>query len=464
VFGGVHFSDYPDPDNISVMDMGCLPMIHDMQRYGIRLDVPYLNSLTIDIKRQQSEILDELSIHLGNYQDFNGKSRVPFSVGSPDHVSRLLFEHLKVQGDDTVPMTTKGKRFTTSDDVLEIFRPRSPVIGLILEWREFEKARSTYTEPLVTLVDSASKLHTSFNVTVAATGRLSSSNPNLQNIPIRSTLLVNVGGNLVKLGVAIRNAFIASTGCVFVSVDRGQDEMRWAAHGSQDSNMMQVFHNRQDIHWKTTCAIFNHDYDSVMKMKGTAEFDRMKREERAPCKNLGFGVLYGLTAKGLQRNILVESAGDINWTEEQCQKFILQFFDVYPGLRAFMDLQYTRARRHAMVWDAFGRSRLVPEGRSALRKIANEGMRKAGNHFEQSSSQGGVKLAMAEINVEMRERTKTHQCLPALQIHDQIVGDVDKRIAKEFGESMKIKMEGSVELYVPSESSLEFAERWGELA
>lgn len=452
MFNGVHFSDYPDPDNISVMDHACLPMIHDMQRFGIRLDVPFLNSLTVEIKQKQEDILYEIDIYLGTYQDFNGKSYQPFQIGSPDHVSRLLFESLKVQGDDLVPMTPKGKRFTTSDDVLEIFRTRHPVIGLILEWRELEKIRSTYTEPLPMHVDSESRIHTSFNVTVAATGRLSSSNPNLQNISVRS-----------ELGRRVRNAFIASPGCVFVSVDRGQDEMRWAAHGSQDSNMMQVFHNRQDIHWKTTCAIFNHDYDSVMKMKGTAEFDRMKREERAPCKNLGFGVLYGLTAKGLQRNILVESAGDIDWTEEQCQKFILQFFDVYPGLRSFMDLQYSRARRYAMVWDAFGRVRLVPEGRSALRKISNEGMRKAGNHFEQSSSQGGVKLAMAEINVEMRERTKTHQCLPALQIHDQIVGDVDKRIAKEFGESMKMKMEGSVELHVPSESSLEYAERWGDL-
>jgi DNA polymerase-1 len=314
------------------------------------------------------------------------------------------------------------------------------------------------------LVDADSRLHTSFNVTVAATGRLSSSNPNLQNIPIRSTLLVRVGNTLVKLGVAIRNAFITSPGCVLVSVDRGQDEMRWAAHGSQDSNMMAVFHKRQDIHWKTTCAIFDHDYDAVMKMKGTAEFERMKKEERAPCKNLGFGVLYGLTAPGLQRNILVESAGDIDWSEEKCQGFINQFFDVYPGLRSFMELQYSRARRYAMVWDAFGRVRLVPEGRSALKKIANEGMRKAGNHYEQSSSQGGVKLAMAEINVEMRERDKQSQCKPALQIHDQIVGDVDKRIAKEFGESMKVKMEGSVQLHVPSESTLEYAERWGELA
>jgi DNA polymerase-1 len=439
-------------------------MIHDMQRYGIRLDVPHLNSLTSEIKSQQSAILEELSIYLGSYQDSNGKGvRSEFSIGSPDHVSRLLFEHLRVQGDDIVPLTPKGVRFTTSDDVLEIFRPRSPVISLILEWREFEKARTTYTEPLVQLVDNDSRLHTSFNVTVAATGRLSSSNPNLQNIPIRSTLLVNVGGKLVKLGIAIRNAFIASPGCVFVSVDRGQDEMRWAAHGSQDSNMMEVFHKRQDIHWKTTCSIFDHDYDSVMKTKGTAEFDRMKREERAPCKNLGFGVLYGLTAPGLQRNIKKESAGEIDWEEEKCQKFINQFFDVYPGLRSFMELQYQRARVHAMVWDAFGRSRLVPEGKSALKKIANEGMRKAGNHYEQSSSQGGVKLAMAEINVEMRERTKTHQCLPALQIHDQIVGDVDKRIAKEFGQSMKAKMEGSVQLLVPSESSLEEAERWGDL-
>jgi len=239
--------------------------------------------------------------------------------------------------------------------------------------------------------------------------------------------------------------------------------MRWAAHGSQDPAMMEVFYLGQDIHWKNTCAIFGRDYDMVMAMdKKSPEFDRIKREERAPTKNLGFGVLYGLTALGLQRNILKESEGAIRWSEAKCQSFIDQFFGIYPALRTFMDLQYMRAKRYGMVWDAFGRPRLVPEAKSTHMRLVNDGTRKAGNHYEQSSSQGGVKLAMAETNVEMEKRNKDYRCTPALQIHDQILGDVNKRHAEDFGQYARRTMEGSVSLNVPSESSLEYGERWGE--
>lgn len=465
MYGGVHFSeDWPDASNCHQLDLNCLPMIRDMHRHGIRLDVPYINSLTVEINRQIADIEFEMGIHLGEYQDSYKGKRTPFSPGSPDHVSRLLFEHLKVQGSDPVPMTPKGKRFATSDDVLEIFKSRHPIIPLLGDWKEFATTRNTFTLPLPTLVDLDSRLHTTFNPTVAATGRLSSSNPNLQNIPVRSKLTVMVDGKPVPLGKAVRNAFIASPGCIFVSVDRSQDEMRWAAHGSQDPAMMEVFYLGQDIHWKNTCAIFGWDYDTVMSMdKKSPEFERIKREERAPTKNLGFGVLYGLTAPGLQRNILKESEGTIRWSEEKCQKFIDRFFGIYPALRTFMELQYTRAKRYGMVWDAFGRPRLVPEAKSTHMRLVNEGTRKAGNHYEQASSQGGVKLAMAETNVEMEKRNKSHRCTPALQIHDQILADVDKRYATEFGLYARNVMEGSVSLNVPSESSLEYAERWGDL-
>ena len=464
MYAGVHFSeDWPDPDNTHRLDIACLEMIHSMHRHGIRLDVPYINSLTVEINRKISDIEFEIGVHLGAYQDSYKGKLTPFSVGSPDHVSRLLFEHLRIQGDDPVEMTPKGKRFTTSDDVLEVFKSRHPIIPLISDWREFDKVKGTYTEPLPLLVDSDSYLHTKFNPTVAATGRLSSSNPNLQNVPTRSKLTVTVNGKSLPLGKAVRNAFIASPGCIFVSVDRSQDEMRWAAHGSQDPAMMEVFYLGQDIHWKNTCAIFGRDYDMVMAMdKKSPEFDRIKREERAPTKNLGFGVLYGLTALGLQRNILKESEGAIRWSEAKCQSFIDQFFGIYPALRTFMDLQYMRAKRYGMVWDAFGRPRLVPEAKSTHMRLVNEGTRKAGNHYEQSSSQGGVKLAMAETNVEMEKRNKDYRCTPALQIHDQILGDVNKRHAEDFGQYARRTMEGSVSLNVPSESSLEYGERWGE--
>lgn len=179
MFGGVEFRDYPDPDNVSRLDHGALPMISDMHKYGIRLDVPHLQSMSRDIGNQLTDIEYESSIILGSYQDTTGKgTRSPFKITSPDHVSRLLFQYLKVQGDDLVPMTEKGARFATGDDILNLFKDRHPIIQCILDHRGLFKLKGTYTDALPLLVDSDSRIHTTFNVTQAATGRLSSSNPN----------------------------------------------------------------------------------------------------------------------------------------------------------------------------------------------------------------------------------------------------------------------------------------------
>lgn len=465
MYGGVEFRDYPDPDNVHKLDHGAMPLIHSMTRHGIRVDIPLLKSISNEIKSRQDEIIATLPTHIGDYQYSKVQKKTtkgisafirvtePFNIGSPDMVANLLFQHLKVQGDNVIELTPTRKRESTSDDILEPYA-KHPIVALILEWRELDKIRGTYADPLQHMVDSDSRIHTRFNVTVASTGRLSSSSPNLQNIPVRS-----------KIGKRIRDAFIPRPGCVLLSNDLSQIEMRWAAHGSGDENMVNVFWNKQDIHTMTACGVFNRDYNWVTSQEkaNPSWYKTWKAEERAPSKNLGFGVLYGLTPPGLKRNIYVESEGKIDWSEEKCAEFIQKFFTVYPSLNTFIDLQHRRCTRYGLCWDAFGRPRLVPEGRSCHTRIRNEGLRKAGNHYEQSSAQGTIKLAMAELIPVYEDLNASFTCVPLLQIHDECITECDARYATDVAQIISDIMSKASPLDVPVESSSDFGDRWGDL-
>jgi len=463
MFGGIHFSpDAPDADNITRMDLQTLPIISDMHRYGIRLDVPFLQSLSRQIANIKEMCEVEVSAAIGNYQYRTSKNVYePFKIGSRDHLSQLFFQHLKIQGDDPVPMTEKGKRFEVSEEVLKPFTKRHQAVAPVIEWHSAEKLRNTYTDPLQLLVDSDHRLHTSFNVTIAATGRLSSSNPNLQNIPVRT-----------ELGKQIRNAFIASPGCQLFSSDLSQIEMLWAAHRSQDPVMMDVFLNKQDIHTRTACIVFGLDYEETMTLKNLVEFKRansdqvarysfFKQFQRLPCKTVGFGVLYGQTSEGLQASLASEG---LFWTEAQCQQFIdKDFFAAYPRLKDMLERDYSRALRYAMIWCDFGRVRLVPEAKSQFKRIRNEGTRKAGNHPEQSGAQGTCKVAMAELCGVYRDYNKYFRCVPLLQIHDQIIGEADKSIVREVADITAEIMRNATPLSIPIQAEPDVGERWGDL-
>lgn len=466
MYGGVEYRDYPDPENIHKLDHGCLPLIHRMTSHGIRVDLPLLRAISSDIKTRQSEIIDSLPGVIGDYQYTKLQKKKtkagthfiqvkePFNINSPDHVANLLFSYLKVQGDTPVEMTPSRKRESTADDVLDPFMKSHPVVPLIGEYRELEKMDNTYATPLQLQVDSDHRIHCRFNPTVASTGRLSSSEPNLQNIPIRS-----------PLGKRIRQAFLSRPGCVLISNDLSQIEMRWAAHGSGDENMITVFWEKKDVHTKTACGVFDRDYDWVVAQEilDPTWYKNWKATERAPSKNLGFGVLYGLTPPGLKRNIFNESGGKVDWTEEKCAEFIQKFFTVYPGLNGFIDLQHRRCMRWGMCWDAFGRPRLVPEGKSCHKRIKNEGLRKAGNHYEQSSAQGTIKLAMAELTPTYEELNINFTCVPLLQVHDELISEVDKYYAQDVAYEISRIMSKASPLDVPVESSSDFGERWGDL-
>lgn len=463
MFGNVHFSpDRPDPDNISRMDMNCLPMIHDMHKYGIRLDVPFLKTLSNKIADIQEICEVEVDVYRGSYKYRTAKNAyVSFNIGSRDHLSQFLFEHLKIQQKDVLEMTPAGKRFEVSEEVLEPFRNRHPVVAPIIEWHKVEKLRNTYVDALPYLVDADSRLHTQFNATVAATGRLSSSNPNLQNIPVRT-----------ELGKEVRRAFVAAEDCVLVSCDLAQIEMVWAAHRSQDETMLNVFRNAEDIHTRTACNVFGLDYAEIMTLTklietGSAtpnqinDYKFFKNFQRLPCKTVGFGVLYGQTADGLKDSL---AADGVHWTLEQCELFITNdFFAVYPGLLRMLKQDWATVMRYAMIWCDFGRVRLVPEAKSSIKKLQNEGTRKAGNHPEQAGAQGTIKVAMAELIDILRRFNRDYICRPLLQIHDQLIVEAHKLIANDVAGEMSRIICGATPLTTPIRASSDVADNWRDL-
>jgi DNA polymerase I-like protein with 3'-5' exonuclease and polymerase domains len=263
-----------------------------------------------------------------------------------------------------------------------------------------------------------------------------------------------------------------------------QIEMRWAAHLSQDPTMISIFENDQDIHDRTACEIFGRNLEEITLIKkrvksgqaSTAEeltYKYFAQFERLPSKTIGFGILYGQTAQGLQESIL--NSKDPDWTQEErvkfeakwtlaeCERIINQWFGVYNQIKNRLELQYQRARRYGMVWGAMGRIRLVPEVYSVHKWIKSEGLRKAGNHEYQDSAQGTIKLAMAELDPISELFDGGGVCWPLLQIHDELITEVDKGQAKDWADVSREVMEMATPLSVPVKSSSDVAERWSDL-
>ncbi len=475
LYNGVRYIDRPSPINVRRLDYGALPMIQKFHQNGIRVDLPYLRHLQTDFESRQSAIEFDIFSTIGNaYQDFHKGKYQPFNVGSADQVARLLFHHLKIQGNSPLKLTASESREEAGADVLELYRDRHPAVGMILSWRELDKLLGTYVRPLQVWADSSSRVHTRFSTTTAATGRLASSKPNLQNIPIRS-----------PEGKLIRMAFIASRGNVLVSNDLSQIEMRWAAHLSQDPLMMGVFFREEDVHDRTACEIFGRSLDEITALKkkvktGVANdaeaviYKYFTQFERLPSKTLGFGILYGQTAQGLQESIMLSK--DPNWTDEErrafeskwtlarCEELINQWYATYARIKAWLELQFNRARRFGKTWCAFGRMRLVPEVYSVHKRIKNEGLRKAGNHAVQASAQGTIKLAMAELTpISEFFNSAPGVCWPLLQIHDELISELDKYQARDYADVTSEIMEKASPISIPIRSSSDIAERWGDL-
>lgn len=445
---------FPRPSLVNVrrLDMACLPMIEEMNRTGFLIDPAVFAKVDGEMLVEELRIVEEIHALAGR----------PLNPESGNQVAHLLFDELGL-GHAAMRLTPTGDRYSTDQDVLSGLRGQHPLVDMILDHRELRKLRTTYTGPIPLQAGPDGRVRTTLKATTARTGRLASEDPNLQNIPIRG-----------DWGLKIRAGFIARPGCRLVSSDLSQIEMRVAAHESGDPNLCKIFWDGLDIHTFTAVNLFHLDGPAILDLVardllGTlTEFEaktlkEFKQKYRLPAKTLGFAILYGVTGKGLQLQIL--SAGGPLLAVEDCQFYIERWFALYAKVLEWMQLQYSRAKRYEMVWDFFGRHRYVPEVKSVVGRVQGEGLRQAGNHPIQSGAQGIIKTAMYELGalVAYFRSYPGVICDPILQIHDEVINECSTDIALDFAGMSQEILSRCVPLDVPVLASADVAENWGAL-
>jgi DNA polymerase-1 len=434
LYNGVRMVNAPSQTNIRRLDMGALPMVIAMERNGIAIDPAHFAELSKYLKIEEDRLSEE----------FKSSTGYGINLGSPDQTADVLFSKTKlaIKPMFKIPLVKSGKRPKLDDGVLDLLVSIHPCINIIKEWRHHNKMRTSYADVLPTIMGKDGRVRTSLRVTRQVTGRISSSDPNLSAIPVRS-----------ELGRKIRNGFIAQQlhgrRRKLATIDLSQIQMRLAAHEANSIAMLDTFLRDGDIHSETASRMFNVPIDLLDKM-----------QHRYPAKRVGFGILFGLTEEGLLDQML--EAGAKGWTLKKCKELIELWFAAYPEIRAWMIIQQDRARRWGFVWDMFGRIRHLPQVRSVHKRIVAEGLRMAGNTPIQSAEQGVMKLAMAEIMDEI-EANWGDMIWPLQQIHDELLFEGDEEVVDDFMQVAKRIAENCVPLNCPIKSGYATADRWGEL-
>jgi DNA polymerase-1 len=450
-FNGVYMPiDRPSVYNVRRLDLGCLSILQQMHRNGMEINLPHFAALKKELERGKE-------VEMAAVESLIGKRINP---NSTQQVATLVYKTLGLKPEVGEIRLTESGGQSTDDENLQKVKHLHPVVGHLLKYRELDTLDSNFVTPLPASVSPDGRVRTVFKYTTASTGRLASGDRstgkrNFQNLPTRG-----------EMGKKIREGFQASTTykvdgkpvkCVLVSNDLSQIEMVWTAEAAGDASMRQIFINGEDMHDKTACAMFHLDYATQNKKDPV-----YRTTMRLPAKTMGFLVVYGGGASNLQSQVM--AAGGPTWSIDECGRFIERWFQTYPGVREFMDEQVSRARIHGFVWDYAGRVRPIPQSLSAIKKIRNEGDRAAGNMPIQGSAQATIKLAMAEVDLlceAYREGGKI--CNPLLQIHDELITEVEEDIAEEFREMVRLIMVNAVELSVPVNASSDVAFTWGGL-
>ena len=388
-----------------------------MERWGVRLDTQALEATGRLFGERLSQIEAEVYAMAGH----------EFNIGSPRQVGEVLFDELKVT--EKARRTKKGQ-YVTSEEVLEALRTAHPVVDKILAYRGLKKLMGTYIEALPKLVNPATgHLHTSFNQAVTATGRLSSSNPNLQNIPVRG-----------EDGREIRKAFVPDDGCLFFSADYSQIELRIMAHLSGDSHLIEAFREGDDIHAATAARIFHKDIADVT------------RDERRKAKTANFGIIYGISAFGLAERMGVSRG--------EARDLIDNYFATYPGVKRYMDESIERARERGYVETAFGRRRYLPDIASRNATVRGYAERNAINAPIQGTAADIIKVAMVRIYERMKAEGLRSKMV--LQVHDELNFSVVPE-ERERTEALVIReMEGAFAMSVPLKADCGWGDNWLE--
>ena len=389
-----------------------------MEHAGVKIDRQMLGTLSVDLEKQCTAKASEI----------HEKAGTTFNINSPKQLGDVLFNQLNLPK----PVKYgKGKIISTAVDVLEALSETHEVPRLVLDYRQLSKLKSTYVDALPLLIDPRSgRVHTTFNQTGTTTGRLSSTNPNLQNIPIRT-----------ELGREIRAAFIAEPGHVLLSADYSQIELRLLAHFSEDPLLTEAFRRGDDIHSLTASQVFG-----VPPML-------LDAEHRRRAKAVNFGIVYGLSPFGLSQQLGIE--------QREAKKFIDAYFEKYAGVRRFIERILEETRRDQSVKTLFGRTRPIPDINSKNANMRGFAERTAVNTPLQGTAADLIKLAMIQIDAELRERKLKSRML--LQVHDELLFEVPENEIDTMRELVREKMENVHTLSVPLLVELGVGPNWRDV-
>ncbi len=398
------------------VEMPLVPVLFTMEENGIALDKNILNRMSRELGEQITMLEGEIYSRAGQ----------KFNINSPAQLGAMLSEKLQI---DAVKKKSGG--YSTAADVLEGLRDVNPIIGYILDYRQLTKLKSTYVDALPELVNpKTGRIHTSFNQTRTTTGRLSSSDPNLQNIPIRD-----------EQGKRIREAFIAPAGSYLMGVDYSQIDLRALAHLSQDENLLDAFRHDEDIHAATAAQLYG-----VPPSQVTPAMRRL-------AKTVNFGVIYGMSGYGL------EQATELS--REEAGKFITAYFEKYPGVKKYLELTKEQARQTGYVQTILGRKRLIPEINAANRQVREAAERMAINMPVQGTSADIIKKAMINLHHAMLKRELKSKML--LQVHDELVFEVPENELPEMRQLVPEMMVNAIKLSIPLKVDTKVGRNWGEM-
>ncbi|MBE0577066.1 MAG: DNA polymerase I [Desulfuromonadales bacterium] len=384
------------------VEMPLLPVLVDMEKAGIRIDPEFLSGLSAELEKKLAILEKQIHEMAGG----------PFNIGSPKQLGDVLFERLGL---------SKGKKtktgWSTDVEVLNKLADEHEIAAKILDYRSLAKLKGTYTDALPKLIHPATgRIHTSFNQAITATGRLSSSDPNLQNIPIRT-----------EEGRRIREGFIPSDGCLLLSADYSQVELRILAHMANEPALKEAFARGEDIHRRTASEVLGLFPELVTD------------EQRRAAKAINFGVIYGISAFGLAKQLGIGRS--------EAQKFIDTYFERYPGIRTFMDSRIAEAREKLYVTTMLGRRCAIPEINSKNGAVRGYAERNAINYPVQGSAADIIKVAM--VRIARRLSAEGLEARMLLQVHDELVFDVPRAELEIVSALVREEMQGAVELSVP---------------
>ena len=396
------------------VEMPLVETLYDMEQCGVRVEADELKAYGEKLGVRIHELEQEIYEEVGEI----------FNINSPKQLGVILFEKMGLQG---VRKTKTG--YSTAADVLEKLAPEYPIVAKILEYRQMAKLKSTYADGLAGFIQADGRIHGKFHQTITATGRLSSAEPNLQNIPVR-----------MELGRLIRKVFIPEDGFVFVDADYSQIELRILAHCSGDDMLINAYRQAQDIHRITASQVFHVPFDEVTDL------------QRRNAKAVNFGIVYGISSFGLSQ--------DLSISRKEAAEYIDQYFLTYPGIKTFLDNTVASAREHGYVETLFGRRRPMPELKSSNYMQRSFGERVAMNAPIQGTAADIIKVAM--IGVSRRLKEKQMKSRLVLQVHDELLIETYIPELEQVEEILKEEMERAADLKVPLLVDMHTGNNWYE--